>query len=133
MGVVDKPGVCELHSSHYPEPLEVEQHHVIPVSWQQIEWQPETPPYPGTDPDGRGPVWDSRRIPVPPTCHRNVHHWIVLLMHALTGEDPQQAFAAVKGEKGGTQAHWALEALVRFKEAGGTLQQLVAAKEWGES
>lgn len=125
---------CQLHKSHSPAPLTVEQHHVVPRGWQHT-WQPSTPPFPGKDPEQPGAVlWDARTIPVPPTCHRNVHVWIVRLMHALEGgEDPVQAFAKVKGAAGGTQAKWALEALVRFKEAGGSLQTLVAAREWGES
>lgn len=123
---------CSLHKAHYPTPLTVEDHHVVPVAWQQT-WQPAVAPYPGIDPDGRGKLWDARTIPVAPTCHRNVHAWIVRLMHALVGEDAHQAFVAVKGGPAGTQAHWGLEALLRYQAVGGTLQQLVAAGEWGHA
>lgn len=123
---------CELHKRHSPANLTVELHHVTPVGWQ-LTWRPPVAPYPGNDPNGRGPLWDSRTVAICPTGHRNTHAWIVKLMHALAGgEDPQVAFKAAAGSTGGVQARWALEALVRFKQYGGTLAQLVAAHEWGQ-
>jgi hypothetical protein len=120
--------VCELHKSHSPANLTVELHHVVPVAWQ-LMWQPAVAPFPGRDPDGRGMLWDARTVACCPTGHRNVHHWIVALMHAVTGEDPLQAEHVVRGRR--DQYDWACQALLRFKEAGGSLQALVAAHEWG--
>jgi len=123
---------CELKMRHQPKNLTVELHHVIPVGWQ-LTWAPQIAPYPGQDQAGRGMLWDCRTIPVCPTHHRNTHFWIVKLMHALAGgEDPQAAFAAAEGPRGGGQAKWGLEALLRFKAVGGSLQQLVAAHEFGQ-
>jgi hypothetical protein len=51
-------------------------------------------------------------------------------MHALTGEDPQQAESLLHGR--GSQYATAIQALLRFKEVGGPLQQLVAAGEFGQ-
>lgn len=126
----DSPLVaCELHKSHSPGNLTVELHHVIPVAWQLIPWKPAVPPYPGRDIDGRGMLWDARMVACCPTGHRNIHAFIVRLMHAVTGEDPLQAESVVKGR--GVQFDWACQALLRFKEAGGSLQTLVAAHQWG--
>ncbi len=128
-GQSDSPLVkCELHKEHSPANLTVELHHVIPVAFQ-LTWQPQIAPYPGMDPAGRGKLWDARTVACCPTGHRNIHAWIVRLMHAVTGEDPLQAEAAVKGH--GDQYDWACQALLRFKEPGGSLQELVAAHEWG--
>lgn len=124
---------CELHKAHSPANLTVEVHHVIPVAWQ-LFWQPQVAPYPGKDPDGRGELWDARTVSCCPTGHRNVHTWIVALMHALTGEDPAQARVALKGaSRAGVQLDWAYQALVRFKAVEGSLQALIAAHEYGES
>lgn len=127
-------GTCALHGTHEPRPLEVEHHHIVPVGFQKT-WQPAVAPFPGRDPDGRGELWDDRTIVVPPTCHHNVRHWIVALMHALTGEYPGQAVEAVRAvdhRACGPQFDCAYEALTRFKDAGGLLQVLVAAGEYGE-
>lgn len=131
--------VCEIHKSHTPANLTVEVHHVIPVAWQ-LTWGPVVPPFPGNDPDGRGELWDARTVPLCPTGHRNVHAWITRFMHALApgggaagSTDPAAAYKAAKGGSGLQQAQWAYQALVRFTAVGGSLQQLVAAGEWGES
>lgn len=126
---------CALHRHHgTPVPLTVEKHHIVPRSWDRI-YIPPVAPYPGRDPEGGPPLWDARTIPLCPSSHRNIHHWIVALMHAVAAEDPAQALAAVKAANmlaRGPQLAVALEALTRFKAAGGSLQQLVAAGEWGQ-
>lgn len=136
--ITAEAATCALHSSHSPEPLTIEQHHVCPVGWQHT-WQPAVAPFPGRDPDGRGELWDDRTIPVAPTCHKDIHFWIVALMHAIEaqgGENIDAAAAAVRSADSrarGPQFEWALEALRRFQAVGGLLQDLVAAKEWGEA
>lgn len=126
---------CQIHKEHSPANLTAELHHAIPVAWQ-LHWQPTVAPFPGRDPDGRGELWDARTVTICPTGHRNVHRWIVELMHACTGENPMQAAIAVKAlyhrTARGPQFDWAVQALVRFKEAGGSLQVLIAAGEWGQ-
>ncbi|MGH2878962.1 MAG: hypothetical protein ACRDK4_05060 [Solirubrobacteraceae bacterium] len=126
---------CQIHKKHSPANLTAELHHVIPVAWQ-LFWQPAVAPSPGRDPDGRGMLWDARTVAICPTGHRNVHKWIVELMHACKSEDPMEAAATVKSlyrTARGSQFDWAVQALVRFKEAGGSLQALVNAGEWGEA
>lgn len=123
---------CLLHKVHLPSNLTVEQHHIIPVAWQLQPFKPDVPMFPGPDPDGRGMLWDNRTVELCPTGHRNVHYWLVKLMHGLSGsEDPLVAYKAVKGR--GVQFSTAYLALCRYKEAGGSLQALVAAHEWGMS
>jgi hypothetical protein len=123
--------VCELHKTHSPANLTVELHHVIPVAWQLL-WQPAVAPFPGRDPDGRGELWDARTVGCCPTGHRNIHHWIVALMKALPGgSETPEAAKMVLGGNTGVQGTWAYRALFRFKEASGSLQELVAAHEWG--
>jgi hypothetical protein len=121
---------CQLHKSHgTPKPLTVEVHHIMPVGFQ-LTWQPSVPPYPGNDPNGRGMLWDNRTVACCPTGHRDIHYWIVKLMHAVTDEDPLQAESVVKGR--GVQFDWACQALLRFKEYGGSLQALRVAHEYGQ-
>ena len=108
---------CTLGKFHRPVPLTVELHHLIPVGWQKT-WQPATAPYPGTDPDGRGKLWDARTVALCPTHHRNVHWWIVRLMH---GAKPSRS-----SECGVAQL-----ALQHFTDAGGDLDALRKAGEWG--
>lgn len=125
---------CEIHKTHSPANLTIEYHHVIPVGWQQITWQPAEPPSPGVDPDGRGALWDDRRIPLCPTGHRNVHTWIVRIMHQLQGgEDLAGAYQRAHGGAGLAQAQWGYQALVRFTAVGGKLQDLIAAHQWGQA
>jgi hypothetical protein len=121
---------CELHRLHTPKPLTVELHHVIPVAWQ-LHWQPAVAPYPGKDPDGRGLLWDARTVSCCPTGHRNVHAWIVKLMHAMAGEDIQTAIDAMTPPGRGSQFTTATLALYRYQQYGGRLQDLIAAREWG--
>jgi hypothetical protein len=130
---------CELHKTHSPANMTLELHHVIPVAWQ-LAWQPAVAPYPGKDPDGRGELWDARLVPACPTGHRNVHAWIVRMMHMIDAlvkaggvADAEKAFKLVHASARDKQANWALEGLLRFHAAGGSLQQLVAAGEWGEA
>lgn len=129
---ISSPG-CELHKTHRPPNLTVEVHHIIPVAWQ-LFWQPQVAPYPGKDPDGRGNLWDARTVTCCPTGHRNIHFWIVKLMHAVKpGGTAIYAAYAVNGPKANVQYEWACEALQRYEEAGGSLQKLVEAGEWGEA
>lgn len=132
------PANCVLHGRHWPPYLSAEAHHLVPVAWQQM-WQPPKPwPREGADPNGRGLLWDARTVKLCPTGHRNVHVWITRLMHACTGEDVQATLKAVRSQFG-VRATTTMEfqtagfALLRWQEAGGSLQALVAAHEWGQS
>ena len=96
---------------------------MIPVSWQQAGYSPETAPYPGKDQDGRGPLWDARTVALCPTHHRNVHQYIIKLM--LTGEDdPALALKAARLPKRAAEPQIAYEALRRYVDAGGSLKML---------
>jgi hypothetical protein len=132
---------CKLHKTHSPANLTVEVHHILPVAWQLL-WQPLQPwPFPGSDTEGRGNLWDNRTVEACPTGHRNTHAWIVRLMHAVKDENISDAVRTIRDRI--TRAHaeatlgeqyaYAEQALVRFKEVGGSLAELVAAREWGES
>lgn len=122
---------CAIHRIHYPTPETVELHHIVPVAWQ-LFWQPAQPwPFPGVDPDGRGHLWDARTIELCPTGHRNVHFYIVKMMHNAHSDDPLEAKKATPGR--GTQYELAYDALCRFAGAGGSLTALASASEWGQS
>lgn len=137
-GTVEGPE-CALHKRHAPVNLSTEFHHVVPVAWQ-LMWQPAQPwPFPGNDPDGRGKLWDDRGVTICPTGHRNVHVWIVRLMHTVpsVGENIPAAENAVRKLFGlsahGIEYETATLALTRWQEAGGSLTALANAGEWGES
>jgi hypothetical protein len=128
---------CVLHSRHSPRHLSTEFHHIVPVAWQ-LFWLSPAPPFPGKDPSGRGLLWDKRGLILCPTGHRNVHIWITRLMHGCKTEDPTDAIAGVRKVFGkvaasGLEFDTAVLALLRFKEAGGSLQVLVTGGEWGMS
>jgi hypothetical protein len=125
---------CVLHKDHSPRNETIERHHIIPVAWQ-LRTQVDNPPFPGKDPDGRGELWDNRSVYFCPTSHRNVHFWIVQLMHAAAAansNDPAEAIAAVKHGLLPREFLVACDALTRFA-AYGSLLNLTAAHEWGES
>lgn len=135
---------CALHKLHTPRNLTTEWHHVIPVAWQLATTLNGSPPYPGEDPDGRGMLWDDRGIWLCPTDHRNVHRWIVGLMHAAAAAgstDPLVAYKAVRPRVPPKEFAIAYDALTRFMgEAGyggsqqaATLLTLTAAGEWGQA
>lgn len=109
---------CSLHKRHGPKNLTVELHHVLPRGWQRT-WTP-----PGatvtTDP-AYGPMWDPRGVLICPTGHRNTHACIVALMHGQTPPGTR------------TEVACAQLALDRFTQAGGSLDTLRAAHEWGEA
>lgn len=109
---------CSLGHEHRPRNLTVELHHVVPVGWQKT-WQPQSAPYPGYDHDGRGKLWDARTVALCPTSHRNTHAWIVRLMRGA------------KPDKRSNECGIALLALEHFTDAGGDLDVLRKAGEWG--
>jgi len=108
--------VCSARRSHAPAPLTIEQHHVIPRAWQAAYRPASAAGLPLKSDD----LWDPRTVPLCPTCHRNVHYWIVRLMHGETVR-----------ASGVTQI--AALALRRFTQAGGDLDNLRVAGLWGEA
>ncbi len=120
---------CSLHTSHSPSALTVEQHHVIPQSWQRF-WVP-----PGATVSGSLQLWDARTVPICPTGHRNVHTIIVAAMKyvAALKQEVSALTAVVNSARPGLQRDTALLALERFRNAGGMLLDLTAAGEWGEA
>ena len=127
---------CSLHKTHQPKPLVIEWHHLIPVGWQLHTACIQPPPSPGEDPDGRGMLWDNRGIWACPTGHRNIHAWIVALMHkqAELGTGPQAAYDAIKPRIPPAELPVALEALTRWQtETGLPFLDLTVIGEWGQS
>lgn len=145
-----KQPICEVHQAyiHRPLPLEVERHHPVPRAWQAI-YTPAKAPFPGQY--GGQALWDSRVVMVPPTCHRNVHHWIVLLMHELAELIPASSepndqgqyvdaaaahvakVAQIRSEPQAHELDCAKLAPARFLEAGGDLLRLISLRAWGEA
>lgn len=132
---------CSIHRKHSPEPTYAEKHHVIPQAWQ-FHYQPPTPwPNQGPSPDHSGKIlWDARVIDICRTGHGNVHYYLVLMMHqyALT-KDLKTAIknTMVNAHASGLHLvqldwYWAEQAISRFTAAGGSLDDLVANKLWGE-
>lgn len=124
---------CGLVGQHRPAPLTIEQHHLIPVAWQQQTWQPATPPYPGVDPDGRGSLWDARTMPLCPTHHRNVHALIVTLMRQVALNRTEQIPSVRVAPAHRLELGIAVDALEHYQAAGGSLLFLTARREWGEA
>jgi hypothetical protein len=113
---------CTLGISHVPKAPASDFHHVIPQAWQRF-WQP--PPI--TGPEGismvlaaAGQLWDARTVELCPNHHRLVHEAIVAMMrdHAKPGRGKIWATARL--------------ALDRYTAAGGDLDALRAAGEYGQ-
>ncbi len=116
---------------------------MIPVAWQLHTTLSGAAPFPGLDPDGRGMLWDSRGTWLCPTGHRNVHDWIVRMMHALadvSSTDPLVAYKAVRPRVPPKEFPVAYQALTRFmgeaayglSAQGLTLLALTQMGEWGQ-
>lgn len=124
---------CQLHRSHRPDPLYVEQHHVVPRAWQQF-WQPAVAPFPGTYAGQK--LWDDRTVNICRTGHGNVHYWIVRLTRNWVPGDMGATIAGAKHSAperpGPADFATALQALERYMHVGGSINDLVAASEWGQ-
>lgn len=134
--------VCEIHLGvHRPDQLDgPDRHHTLPREFQR-HWQPVAAPYPGTYAGEK--LWDAREVKLPPTCHHNVHHWIVTIMRALAARpDPtltiNDVLIVVAGLQKAVRSKWhrleivqAQEAPIRFLQAGGDLRVLTNAHLWG--
>lgn len=127
---------CQLHTAHAPHAFTSEWHHVIPVAWQLHTPNPSSRPSPGRDPNGRGMLWDNRGVYICPTGHRNVHHFIVILTHAIVGESisiPEAWAKAISaGDKHRSEARCALDGLERAASCSVDFVALAAAGEWGQ-
>jgi hypothetical protein len=139
-----------------------EDHHIIPQAWQLFvsvrSEQPSEAPHKSASfalsldrayriPDDTGVaaekvsgrLFDPRTITLCPTGHRNVHVWIVSLMKAIVNdvEDPEASIHVVRraeqGAASGGEFDTAVQALVRFKAAGHSLQALRDVKLWGQA
>lgn len=100
---------CSLHRFHRPLALTTENHHVIPQAWQHFAL-------------GREALFDERVVAVAPTCHRNVHYWLVQFMKSLDSPTPKWPTA---------EAKMALLGMQRYRESGRSLDDLAIAKLWG--
>lgn len=143
---------CELHvlHAHAPVPLTFEQHHVIPQAWQLFAagMRHVGPATTAASVPGAPPLFDPRTVGVGPTCHRNVHHYIVALMRALdalprsvsrdvlTPEVTRLVRRRERVKVGSLHAaefDTALLALGRYAAAGYELSALMDAGLWGEA
>lgn len=129
---------CEAHRYHWPQPISTERHHVIPRAWQAY-FHPESGGARTTASQARmlaatGAValWDPRVTVLCPTGHRNVHRMIVRLMKTDTGEDFRRARDMVFGSRLSAEEGIALETLIRFQAAGGSLDVMRIAGLFGE-
>jgi hypothetical protein len=116
---------CSLRKFHVPKPPATDSHHVIPQAWQHF-YVPSVPSR------GERALWDKRTVEVCPNCHRRVHEAIVAMMKASTVEAPIYARRAAFGNRRLTREQTvAYEALVRFKQAGGSLNELRSHRLFG--
>jgi hypothetical protein len=111
---------CTLHRIHRPAALTVERHHIIPQAWQ-LHDSPA--------------LWDPRTVALCPTSHRNVHFWLVQLMHAGAGsDDPLQAkLRLFRGHRLTREQSIAYDALTRYRGTTRSLEALRAAHLYGEA
>lgn len=110
---------CSAYKFHVPSQPSSDSHHVIPRAWQRF-WHPTiSPATPTGTRVATWDLWDPRTVELCPSCHRGVHERIVALMH---------------GKPRGRDRLWGIAqlALDRFTAAGGSLDALRAAREWGE-
>jgi hypothetical protein len=117
---------CSLRRFHVPKPPATDSHHVIPQAWQHF-FIPS-----GATPQATTGLWDSRTVEVCPNCHRRVHEAIVKMMKSSTVEAALYARHAAFGNRRLTREQTvAYEALVRFKQAGGSLNELRSHRLFG--
>lgn len=114
---------CTLRKFHIPKPPSSDHHHVIPQAWQRSYAQGTT----------LGLLWDRRTVECCPNCHRKIHEAIVQMMRSGHSEDPLDAKVSAFGKKRLTREQTvAYAALIRFREAGGSLVALRTHKLFGE-
>jgi hypothetical protein len=117
---------CSLRRFHVPKTPATDSHHVIPQAWQHF-YVPS-----GASPPMSTGLWDGRTVEVCPNCHRKVHEAIVAMMKASTVEAALYARHAAFGNRRLTREQMvAYEALVRFKQAGGSLNELRSHRLFG--
>ena len=122
---------CELHRYHWPKAQTDESHHIIPQAWQNV-WRPGSSQlkviYWGQPPlatMAAVQLWDRRTAELCPTGHRNVHFHLVTFMKALSRGETYKVNS--------TEKEMAQMAIDRWREAGGKLEILWAAKLWGQA
>lgn len=112
--------ICDLHLVHAPKVVcSPERHHIVPQAWQHFARREERLFLPTT-------------VKVPPTCHRNVHFYIVKLMkllEPLAADDPLVAWQALK--KNTAESRCAYAGLMNYWQAGYSLLLLCEAKLYG--
>jgi hypothetical protein len=126
---------CEAHNTHFPLPLVLEEHHVVPQDWQD-EWYPSGAHV--------GKLWAPTTVKLCRTGHGNVHFWLVLFMHEYeTMVESGMPNAAgtidaacrnVLHDKRGYQrgdTRIAKQGMVNFTTIGGNLMTLCRNKSYG--
>jgi hypothetical protein len=112
---------CTARKFHRPRPLTTERHHVVPQAWQAA-----------VNPNS---LFEVKVVEVCPTCHRNIHYWLVKLMHAVADlhtNDPLDAKKFVFGDKRlTTEQDIAYKALTTWTDGGRELIWLTNRGLWG--
>jgi hypothetical protein len=117
---------CSLRKFHVPKAPATDSHHIVCQAWQHF-YVPS-----GVKENVTTGLWDNRTVEVCPNCHRRVHEAIVAMMKASTVEAPIYARRAAFGNRRLTREQTvAYEALVRFKQAGGSLNELRSHRLFG--
>lgn len=114
---------CEARRFHVPKALSTDDHHVIPQAWQRLE--------------DKHKLFAPQTVELCPTCHRNVHYWIVRLMKALAlkySNDPLVAKKHIAGNKRlNREQKIAYDALTKYQASGRSLLALCEKGQWGFS
>lgn len=145
---------CNLHAHHEPEPLTSEDHHVEPQAWQHFKMTGHGVEARAMEERAAGAgmlytkLYNPHTVRLAPTCHRNVHFWIVKIMKAFEAlaavhspgaiDDEvllDQAVRDVRSQTGvrGMVFQTAIEAPRLHMEHGGSLRRLVDAKLYGNA
>jgi hypothetical protein len=136
--------VCSLHRFHRPTPLTTERHHIIPQAWQIFALNDgnitasKARQMAAVAREGgitEVALFDPRTVTLAPTCHRNVHYWIVKLMQTGQGEAPLDGVPMAFGRGGrlSGEQKLAIQALTRWRASGYMLGTLRRAKLWGQA
>jgi hypothetical protein len=134
--------LCAAHKYHWPKPLTVEEHHIIPQAWQEhFAEGGQRVILPSMVPDEElgnygwtaSHLWHKETVTLCPTGHRNVHYYLVRLMkNSPKVESLQEVRTFTPGK--GREYEIACRAILLWKSSPGrTLQSLRDLKLWGQA
>lgn len=110
---------CLLHKFHRPLALTSEEHHIEPQAWQKF---------------AVGRIDKPETVTLCPTSHRNVHHFIVLMMKWIRATEIDSEKAAWDSMSINTkESRIARQALVRYESRGKSLLALARTGNLGQA